>query len=139
MNMFQPTGATTAEEYFGALDEPRRGEIRQLDELIRRTAPELGAPYLESGMLAYGRYHYKYASGREGDWFLVGLASRKAYISLYVNAADGEQYLAETYRERLPATDIGRSCVRFKKLANVDLDTVADLVRAAAHWGARQA
>ncbi|MGH2765587.1 MAG: hypothetical protein ACRDKA_06720 [Actinomycetota bacterium] len=34
-------------------------------------------PYLESGMIGYGRFHYRYPCGREGDWFRVGLASRK--------------------------------------------------------------
>ncbi len=43
-------------------------------------------------------------------------------------------YLAEGFRDRLPKADIGRSCVRIKKLADVDLDVVADLVRHAAVW-----
>ena len=118
----------TPEEYIGGLDEPRRGEIAQLDELIRATLPQL-EPHVASGMLAYGRYHYRYDSGREGDWFHVGLASRKRAISLYVVAAcDDGTYLAERYAERLPKADIGKSCVRFKRLADVDLDAVRTLL-----------
>jgi hypothetical protein len=63
-------------------------------------------------MLGYGRYHYRYASGREGDAARISVASRKGGISLYVNAVDGERYLAESYRDRLPRADIGKSCVR---------------------------
>lgn len=121
----------TPEEYFAALPEPRRGEVRRLHDLIRREAPEL-EPHMRSGMVGYGSYHYRYDSGREGDWFVVGLACRRAYVSLYVSASDGDRYLAETYRDRLPKADIGRGCVRIKRLDDVDLSTVAELVRAAA-------
>jgi hypothetical protein len=128
MNMFKPTDATTPEEYIAALDEPRRTEIQTLHDLIRREAPGL-EPHIQSGMLAYGKYHYRYDSGREGDWFVISLASRKAYVSLYVTATDGKTYLAESYKSRLPKADIGKSCVRIKRISDVDLDVVADLVR----------
>lgn len=123
------TTVTTPEDYIDNLEEPRRSEIRQLHELIRSAAPQL-EPHIASGMLAYGHYHYRYASGREGDWFPVGLASRKQYISLYITAAEpGQGYLAEAYRERLPKADIGKSCVRIKRLSDVDLAVLADLIR----------
>lgn len=125
------TDVRTPEEYIAALPEPRQGEVRILHDLIRREAPEL-EPHLQSGMLGYGSYHYRYDSGREGDWFVVGLAGRRAYVSLYVSASSGDRYLAETYRDRLPKADIGRGCVRIKRLTDVDLATVAELVRAAA-------
>jgi hypothetical protein len=134
--MFKTTTATTPAEYIDALEEPRRSDVRRLHELIRRTAPDLD-PHIASGMLAYGNYHYRYASGREGDWFPIGLASQKRYISLYVNAATDGQYLAETYRDRLPKADIGRSCVRIKKLADVDLEALESLIRAGATTPAR--
>jgi uncharacterized protein DUF1801 len=80
-------------------------------------------------MLAYGRYHYRYASGREGDWFRIGLASQKRYISLYVTAANGERYVAETYKDRLPKAGIGKSCVRFKRLEDLDRSALESLIR----------
>lgn len=126
--MFKTTTATTPEEYIGALDEPRRSQVRRLHELIRATVAQL-EPHIQSGMLAYGTYHYRYASGREGDWFPIGLASNKRYISLYITAADRQHgYLAESYRERLPKADIGKSCVRIKRLEDVDLDALAELI-----------
>jgi hypothetical protein len=48
-------------------------------------------------MLAYGRWHYEYATGREGDWFRIGMASNKNYISLYISAGDKCGYIAEQY------------------------------------------
>ena len=126
--MFKPTAATTPEAYLDALDEPRRSEVRAVHELIRAAAPAL-EPHIQSGMLAYGRYAYRYASGRTGEWFPIGLASQKRYISLYVMAADGERYLAESFRDRLPKADIGKSCVRFRRLADLDAEALAELVR----------
>lgn len=126
------TTAKTPEQYIRQLEEPRRGEVRRLHELIRKTAPRL-EPYMESGMIGYGRYHYRSASGREGEWCLLGLASRKRYISFYVVAEDGKAgYLAESYRDRLPKADIGRSCVRFKRLDDLDEKVLREMIRAAA-------
>jgi hypothetical protein len=122
------TDPTTPEQYIAALDEPRRTEVQALHDLIRRVAPDL-EPLVGRGMIGYGQYHYRYASGREGDTFHIGLSSRKAYISLYVTAATEAGYVAESYKDRLPKADIGKSCVRMKRLSDVDLDVVAALVR----------
>ncbi len=83
-------------------------------------------------MLGYGSYHYRYATGREGDAFAIGLANQKQYVSLYLNATVDGAYLAETNAGRLGKVSVGKSCVRFKKLDDLDLDVVAELVRTAA-------
>src|ERR1017187_232751 len=57
--------ASTPAEYLAQLEEPRKSEVAALDALIRKNAPKL-APFIHSGMLAYGPWHYKYASGRAG-------------------------------------------------------------------------
>jgi hypothetical protein len=123
--------ASTPEAYITALAEPRREQVQRLHDLIRRNAPDL-EPGIRSGMIGYGTYHYRTRSGREGDWFVIRLANNKRYISLYVSAATDTQTVAETYKERLPKADIGWSCVRIKRLDDVDLDVVAELVRAGA-------
>ena len=120
--------AGTPEAFIQALDEPRRSQVRELHELIRKTASDLD-PYLRSGMLAYGTYRYRYDSGREGEWCRIGLASSKASISLHVLAADDSGYLAEAYTDRLPKADIGKSCVRFNRLEDVDVDVLEELIR----------
>jgi uncharacterized protein YdhG (YjbR/CyaY superfamily) len=124
--------AVTHREYIERLSEPRRSDIEALHDLIREAAPEL-EPTMEFGMLGYGKYHYKYPTGREGDWMLVGLASNKNHISLYVTvpSPDG-RYLAESYQDRLPKASIGKSCIRFKRLDDVDRDVLAQLLRKAA-------
>lgn len=122
----------TPAEYLAKLEEPRRTDIAALDQLIRATVPEL-EPFVHSGMLAYGPFHYRYASGREGDWFRLGVASNKQYISLYACAVDPSgRYVAEAYKERLPKANIGKSCVRFKRLSDLDEAALASLLQATA-------
>ena len=126
--------AATHEEYIERLNEPRRAEIKALHELIRQTVPQL-EPTMEFGMPGYGTFHYRYATGREGDWMLIGLASNKNYISLYVMAGSPDgRYLAETYKDRLPKASIGKSCIRFKRLGDVDQEVLTLLLRQAAQW-----
>jgi hypothetical protein len=122
-----PAEPATPEEYIAALDEPRRSEIQGLHDLIRATLPDF-EPHTRSGMIGYGEYHYRYATGREGDASIVALSSRKNYISLYVLCTVGDRYLAETYIDRLPGASIGKSCVRFKHAADVDMDVIRDLL-----------
>jgi hypothetical protein len=124
----------TPEAYISALEEPRRGEIKELHDLIRNTLPEL-EPNAEDGMLGYGRFHYRYASGREGDASLIALSSRKHYISLYVLCTDDGGYLAEQYVDRLPKASIGKSCIRFKRTSDIDLGVLRELIAQAGQLG----
>jgi hypothetical protein len=128
----QNTTATTPAEYIDSLDEPRRGEITKIDAFVRAALPKKGfEPHILKGMLAYGTYHYKYASGREGDWCRVALASNKNYISLYVCATNDKGYIAEQYRKQLPKASIGKSCVRFKKFDDLDPKAVKAMLKEA--------
>jgi hypothetical protein len=125
---------TTPTGYIAAVDDARRPDIAALDALIRTHAPEL-EPVIMSGMLGYGPFHYRYASGREGEACTLSLASNASYISLYCNAADDDGYVAERYVDRLPKASIGRSCVRFKKLADLDESALVALVEETATMG----
>lgn len=126
--------AKSPKEYISKLEEPRKTEIEQLHKLIRKTAPSL-EPTMAFGMIGYGQFHYKYKSGREGEWMLVGLASQKNYISLYVTCTKEGQYLAESYKPTLPKANIGKSCIRFKKLADVDTKVLEKLLKEAEKIG----
>jgi hypothetical protein len=117
---------STPQDYIDGLDEPRRTDIRRVHDLIGQVAPEMRS-FVGSGMLAYGRYEYRYASGREGEWFVLGLASNKAYISLYAPTLDLGPFVA-----RLPKANLGRGCIRFKRVDDVDLGVIDEIVRASA-------
>jgi hypothetical protein len=124
----------TPEEYIAKLAEPRRSEVAKLHAFIRKTVPKL-APVIQGGMIGYGPFHYRYASGREGDACRIGLASNKTAISLYACGADERGYVAERYKKKLPKANIGKSCVRFKKMADLDLAALKELLRETAKAG----
>lgn len=130
MNMFKPTKAKTPAEYIKLIDEPRKGEIQTLHDFIQKTVPSL-KPHILSGMIGYGSYHYKYASGREGDWALIALASQKNYISVYVCAIVDGKYLAEQFKKQFPKASIGKSCIRFKHLKDIDLKVLGEILKKA--------
>ena len=120
--------AKTPTEYINSLKEPRKTEIKKLHLLIRKTIPNL-KHHMKFGMLGYGTYHYKYASGREGDWMVIGLANQKNYISLYSCLSDGKNYVPENHKEDLPKANIGKSCIRFRKLEDIDLDGIKQVLQ----------
>ena len=124
----------TPDAFLGAIEEPRRTEMRSLHDLIRGSAPDL-EPVVMGKMIGYGAFHYRYETGREGEAAVLSLANNKNYISLYVFCADDDGYLAERYRDSLPKADIGKSCVRIKRVGDLDLDVVRDLVTQAASMG----
>ena len=132
--MFKKTSALTPEEYIDSVSDLHRADIEKLHSLIKKTVPNLKA-HICSGMLGYGEYHYRYASGREGDWALILLASQKNYISVYICAQENGEYVAENYKDKLPKTSIGKSCIRFKSIADIDLSILAEMIKKAEKFG----
>jgi len=123
------TDIRAPEEYIDSLDEPRRSDVRRLHELISAAAPELEA-YADSTGIGYGRYRFRYRTGRKGDWSTIGLVSQKRYISLYISG-DRVSSVADRYRDRLPKADISRWCVRIKRMSDLDEATLVDLIHEA--------
>jgi hypothetical protein len=129
--MHGTSDATTHEEYIAQVEDRRREDIQHLHDLVLEEAPDL-EPTMEFGILGYGKYHYRYASGRERDWMRIGIANNKQYISLYCCVADDDGYVAERFRDRLPKANIGTSCVRFKRVSDLDEDVLRELIRTTA-------
>lgn len=77
-------------------------------------------PVVLNGMLGYGPFHYKYASGREGDTCKIGLASNSAAISIYACAGNEKGGLVEQHARQLGKASCGKSCIRFKKFSDLD-------------------
>ena len=129
----------TVDEFLASLPDDRRDTMTAVHRAIRKTVPKL-APFMTSGMgaapiIGYGKYHYKSASGREGDWFVIGLAAAKNYYSLHICAADKDGYLAERNAAKLGKVKTGRSCINFKKLEDLKLDVAISIVKQAAKSG----
>ena len=75
-------------------------------------------------IIGFGSYHYKYASGHEGEAPLLGFSPRKAAISLYVYTAIDEH---KHFLENLGKFKIGKSCIYIKKLDDIDLKVVEEM------------
>jgi hypothetical protein len=133
-----PKAPATPDEFLAGLPADRRDTMTTLHKAIRKAAPKL-APFVTAGMgaplLGYGKYHYKYPSSREGDWFLIGLAAGKNYYSLHVCAIDQGGYLTEQHAAKLGRVKTGRSCINFKKLEDLDLAAALALVKKAEKVG----
>lgn len=130
MNMFKPTRAKTVQEYLQDLTPDRREVIEFLHAFIQKTAPTL-KPHFASNMLGYGSFPYKNYKKEMIEWPVIALASQKQYISLYVCAVINGKYIAETYQKELGKVSVGKSCIRLKKLSDLNLETLRRVIQAA--------
>ena len=126
-------GPMTPEEFLAGLEPPRRQEVEALHALFLECVPDWEPVVMESGMLGYGPYRTKYASGREVEWVRGGISPRKAAISVHIMAWDKGGYLAEQAKGDFPKAAVGKSCIRFKKLSDISLDAMRSLLTRAAH------
>lgn len=106
------------------VDDIRRQDCRTLVELMSKaTAAE--PKMWGSSIVGFGRYHYKYASGHEGDAMLTGFASRKRDLTLYIMAGF-ERY--DSLVARIGKHKLGKACLYVNRLADIDLTVLAELV-----------
>lgn len=122
---------TTPEEYLASIPPERREIPRILHSAILDAAPGLVAGICY-GMIGYGLHPYRTQSGCEGEWFKVGLANQKNYVSLYICECDGDEYLVEKHRNELGWVSTGKSCIRIKRLDDLNLEAAMNLVKRAA-------
>jgi uncharacterized protein DUF1801 len=106
-------------------DAGRRKDARTVAALMEDVTGEKPAMW-GTNMVGYGSYHYKYASGQEGDWPLVAFAPRKDSLTLYIMPGF-EEY--GRLLEKLGRHKTGRSCLYIKSLDDVHMPTLKTLVR----------
>jgi hypothetical protein len=117
------------------LPEERADLVRDIHQVIAEHAPDLIPPVLDGATLAYGPYHYRYASGREGDAHLITIRNGAKHLSAYVAAKQGASYIAEANADKLGNVSVGRSCIRIRRRGDLDLGALSEVVRAAAAAG----
>lgn len=128
--MFKPVKATSSEEYFSNLPPERREPMRFMDDFIKKSAPSL-KPAFAYNMPGYGMFKYKNYKKEIIDWPVVSIASQKNYISLYIcSVVDGE-YIAEKYKNKLGKVSVGKSCIRFKNVDDLNLDELKKVLQIA--------
>ena len=120
-----PTKASVG-AFLKRIDDDQRREdcetLLRIMQRITRATPVMWGP----SIVGFGTYHYKYASGREGDWFLTGFSPRKQALTVYIMAGF-QRYPA--LMKRLGKHSTGSSCLYVKRLEDLDLDVLKELIQ----------
>jgi hypothetical protein len=106
-------------------DPVRREDCRAVADIMRDVTGEEPKMW-GSSIVGFGRYHYKYASGREGDWPITGFSPRKGDLTLYIMG--GFDSFSDLMKD-LGKYKTGKSCLYIKKLADIDLGVLRKLVK----------
>ena len=113
-------------------DAARRDDCRKVSEIMTKAtgaAPRMWG----SAIVGFGDYRYRYASGKEGDWFLVGFSPRKDNLTLYIPSLYGGagEKESDALVEKLGKAKRGGGCLYVKRLEDLHLPTLTKLVKAA--------
>ena len=104
--------------------EEKKRDAYALLEMMNRITKEKAVLW-GSSLVGFGTYHYKYESGREGDFFMVGFSPRKVALTVYIMPG------FERYHElmsKLGKYKTGKSCLYIKRLSDVDTDVLKELI-----------
>ena len=121
----RPRSASVEKFIRGVADEATRRDCRAVMKIMKAATharPRMWGP----SIVGFGDYHYKYESGREGDWFLTGFSPRRQNLTVYImngfEAHDG-------HLRRLGKFRTGKCCLYIKRLSDVDIRVLSRMVR----------
>jgi hypothetical protein len=106
-------------------DDKKRADAFAILALMKEVTGEEPKMWGDS-IVGFGSYHYRYASGREGDFLLTGFSPRKKNLTLYITSGF-DQY--DALMQRLGKYKTGKSCLYVTKLEDIDLQTLRELVK----------
>jgi len=129
MNMFAKNAATSIEEYFMLLPADRKEDFTFLHDFIQKAVPAL-KPYYATNMIGYGTLYYLDSKKQKKEWPIISLANQKNYITIYVCALIDKSE-AEHYRKDLGKLTTSVTCIRFKKIDEIKLDTLRKVLKLA--------
>ena len=115
----------TVAAYLNSVEDPeRRRESKLLFKWMKEETGTKGI--LWDKIVGFGKYQYRYASGREGEWFRIGFAPRARGFSIYLMADfDGEQALMK----KVGKHKMGKCCMTFNRLSDLNEDVLRELIR----------
>ncbi|MEJ2871622.1 DUF1801 domain-containing protein [Actinomycetospora sp. OC33-EN08] len=123
------------ESFRAALAPAQAAIVDDVHRTIAEVAPDLLPPVRRGSMLGYGPFHYRYASGREGDAHLISLRGGSRQLSVYVGAVEDGRYVPEAHADTLGKVSVGRSCIKVTRPGDLDLAAFAAVVRRAVEVG----
>jgi len=109
----------------GIKNEQKREDCYKILDIMQK-ATKAESKMWGTSIVGFGSYHYKYASGREGDWFLTGFSPRKQNITLYIMSGFDEY---DKLLKKLGKYSTGKACLYIKKLEDVDKKALKELVK----------
>jgi hypothetical protein len=121
----KPTNASVEKFFNQVADETRREDCRQVARIMEEITAEKPKMWGPS-IVGFGKYHYKYASGHEGDWPIAAFSPRKQDLTLYLMPGF-EQH--RELMEKLGKHSTGKSCLYIKRLSDVHVPTLKKLIR----------
>jgi hypothetical protein len=123
-NKTKPTAASVT-DYFAAIDDDaRRKDCEALSRLMTKASKQKPTMW-GTAIVGFGRHHYKYESGREGEMCLIGFASRKGDISIY---GLGDFPAKEKLLAKLGKHTMGKGCLYVRRLDDVDTKVLEQLL-----------
>jgi len=127
-NKTKPT-EVSVEDFINAVDnEQKRKDSFELIELMKNITGK--EPYMWGpSIIGFGSYHYKYASGHEGDAPLIGFSPRKSAISLYVYSGYMGYPEQDDLLKELGKFTMGKACIYIKKLSDIDLKALEKMMK----------
>jgi len=120
----KPTDENVAEFLNTIADESKCKDAFTILNIMRQvtgTEPKMWG----SNIVGFGHRHYHYASGREGDWFLVGFSPRKQNLTLYLSYGDIQKF---DLLQKLGKYKTGKGCLYIKNLGDVDLSVLKEII-----------
>lgn len=126
----QPTQQSVENFLSTVDDEQKRQDCHTIAGMMRQATGQEGVMWGDT-IVGYGTYHYRYASGHSGEWFLAGFSPRKANLTLYIMSGF-DRY--DELLSRLGKYKTGKSCLYIKQLSDVDPVVLNELItRSVAH------
>lgn len=120
----QPTGRSVKAFIDGIRDDARRRDCRTIMKIMKKVT-KAGPTMWGSNIVGYGKYRYKYASGREGEWFTAGFSPRVQNLTLYIMSGFREY---KPLLKKLGKHSTGKSCLYIKRLDDIDIDVLEELI-----------
>ena len=120
-----PTDQSVATFLEAVSDAGKREDCKTLVQLMGDITQEPPLMWGDS-IVGFGSYHYRYASGREGDWFLAGFSPRKQNLTIYI--VSGFSHFP-TLMEKLGKYKISKSCLYVKRLSDIDQTVLKELIK----------
>lgn len=123
-NKTKKTGASVS-DFLMSIDNPQmRADAKKVASMMRRATGKR-AKMWGSSIVGYGTYHYKYDSGREGDFMITGYSPRKQALSVYIMPGFSK---FGPLMKKLGKYKTGKSCLYIKRLSDVDEDVLEKLI-----------